>query len=115
MNEPDVVAVLTEVRNNLTERGIRKSDDAAVLEHKGGAPEAVTHLRDAAMVDLEAARRIRELEPPVRRQGKRGPKPGVVNENARSNGLPEPSAGPTTPSGISRASTPAVMPSKWGG
>lgn len=115
MNEPDVIAVLTEVRNNLTERGIRKSDDAAVLEHKGGAPEAVTRLREAAMVDLEAARRIRELEPPVRRQGKRGPKPGTSTGDVRSNGRPEPSAGPTTPSGVSGTNTPTVIPSKWGG
>jgi hypothetical protein len=114
MNEPDVIAVLAEVRNNLTERGIRKSDDAAVLEQKGGAPEAVTRLRDAAMVDLEAARRIRELEPPVRRQGKRGPKPGTSNGNVHSNGHPEPNAGPATPSGISSTNTPVTMPTKWG-
>ncbi len=83
MNESDVTAVLTEVAAQLTERGIGKSDSAAVLEWKGGTADAVAELRSAGLVDLEAARRIRGLKPETTGGPKRrGPKPGTVNGRA---------------------------------
>lgn len=70
MIESDVTAVLTEVATQLTERGIRKSDEAAVREQKGGAADTLVM---SARVDLEAARRIRDLAkikaPAVQRRG----------------------------------------------
>lgn len=103
MNEQDVIEVLSEESARLTLRAVEKSDQAAVLEQRGGVAEAVIGLRDAAMVDLEAARRIRGLEPPVRRQGKRGPKPGAANGASHA------------PSPINAVPALPVVTNKWGG